>query len=396
MDFHQFAKWFRASSPYIHEHRNKVFAILLTQACFKDNVLRNIVRDLALLAVLDIKLLLIVETGNNAQAERLEILRKLFSRGLPSSPYRNQAIAFSHHALDSAHEPHDDNAELSNDLIDCLHQELREGTIVALTQQTDPVNLNPSIAADILAQRVSLALSIDKLILFHQSATLFDDAESVNSDYSTAAFRAVLDSHELTTEARHRFNMLLHVCSNGVKRGHIVATMTDGALLAELFTPDGSGTQVSTDDYLTIRKATSNDTDAILELIRTDIEQERLVPRNRELLLSESTTIFIAEHDGAPVGCVALYTLIDGLQEIGTLLAAPHHRDKNIGARLLIRAEKEAKTRAAKSVYVFTKHAVDWFTRHDYRAVDLDVLPDARQASYDHERQSTLLIKDLT
>ena len=130
--------------------------------------------------------------------------------------------------------------------------------------------------------------------------------------------------------------------------------------------------------------------------MQADIDQDRLVPRTRDLLSSDSTTIFLAEHDNIPVGCVALYTLAQGMQEIGTLLAAPKHRDRNIGSRLLSRAETEARNRGASQVYVFTKHAVDWFSRQDYLPASLDSLPVANRASYDHERKSTLLIKELS
>ncbi|MCE2407635.1 MAG: GNAT family N-acetyltransferase [Pseudomonadales bacterium] len=402
MDFHRFARWFRDSSPYIREHRGKVFVILMPDASLQHDRIENIVKDLALLHVLGVKQVLILETPMDERASRIEAMKKLFARGLPSSRYRNQAIPVIEETYASSTASHQNQgSESSHDQqqkhINRLAQILDEGSIALVAPTIDEAIRNRSYdtTVDDSAAAVAQALGADKLIVFHEPASLVHDANVVNSDLSTDAFQDIIEHQDLGEATAYRMRALLHACRQGVNRGHIVSYENDGALLAELFTADGSGTQISTDDYLTIRRATDTDTDAIFDLMQTDIEEDRLVPRTRDLLSSDLTTIFLAEHDNVPVGCVALYSLSQGMQEIGTLLAAPKHRDRNIGSRLLGRAETEARKRGASHVYVFTKHAVDWFTRHDYLPASLDSLPVDALATYDHGRQSTLLIKEL-
>ena len=403
MDFHRFARWFRDSSPYIREHRGKIFVVLMPSASLRHAQIGNTVRDLALLHVLGIKLVLILEINVANRATSINEIEELFARGLPSSRYRNQAIPVVLETIDSSFEVQPDtNFEerrtLRNEQADRIAKTLDNGSIALIAPSVDQSSneSNYEETVDDVAAAVALRINADKLIVLHEPAYLVRDPNVVNSDLSTDAFQELLAQQSLDTTTAHRMGALLLACRCGVSRGHIVSYETDGALLAELFTADGSGTQISTDDYLTIRRATATDTDAILDLMQADIDQDRLVPRTRDLLTSDSTTIFLAEHDNVPVGCVALYSLTQGMQEIGTLLAAPKHRDRNIGSRLLSRAETEARKRGANRVYVFTKHAIDWFSRQDYLPAPLDSLPVDNRATYDHERKSTLLIKELS
>src|SRR5512139_2092788 len=54
-----YARWFRASTPYISAHRNRTFVVLLGGEAIAHNNLPNIVHDLALLQVLGVRLVLV-------------------------------------------------------------------------------------------------------------------------------------------------------------------------------------------------------------------------------------------------------------------------------------------------------------------------------------------------
>ena len=62
---------------------------------------------------------------------------------------------------------------------------------------------------------------------------------------------------------------------------------SDGAFLSELFTRDGCGTMVYSDDYEQLRRATIDDVGGILELLEPLEEQGVLVRRSRERLETE-------------------------------------------------------------------------------------------------------------
>lgn len=404
MDFQRFARWFRASSPYIRAHRDKRFVVLLDHECLNYEHLDRITRDLALIHVLGAKLILVVEPPTRSgeqQAHELSttvsLLRSKFERGLPTSRYRNQHVELvcndyvlaQSSTLNTDTVPPNSFDAFSLDQKSLEHDIESEALVVVTPSITATSQV---ISIDHLIAQLSVSLQADKLIVFHEFAQAQND---INSDLSTDAFARLLESGVFDAETAARLQSLLYSCQHGVKRGHIVSYKTEGALLAELFTADGSGIQISTDDYLTIRQVESMDLDTVFELMRNDIEQDRIVPRTREALSDPSTTVFLAEHDNTPVGCVALYTQIDHMQEIGTLIAAPKHRDRNIGTRLLQRAESEARRRGASHAFVFSKHTSEWFMNHDYVPSSLERLPKEQQLIYDLERKSTLLIKEL-
>ena len=59
MDTSGYARWFRASTPYISRHRNKTFVVLLDGAALASANLINIIHDLALVHVLGARLVLV-------------------------------------------------------------------------------------------------------------------------------------------------------------------------------------------------------------------------------------------------------------------------------------------------------------------------------------------------
>ena len=123
MKTEQYARWFRASTPYISAHRGRTFVVLLSGEAMLHGNLVNIVHDLALLNVLGARL--VVVHGARPQIDRalpdsrfhthLGITRRitdaaamgavagvhgqlraeleaLFSTGLPTSPLHNTEI----------------------------------------------------------------------------------------------------------------------------------------------------------------------------------------------------------------------------------------------------------------------------------------------------------------
>ena len=404
MDFQPFARWFRAASPYIRAHSDRRFVVTLPQACLGYSGLKNLARDLALLQVLGIRLVLLLESESDSsetQFADLEAfkyqLEGLFRRGLPIGSHRNQAIPTVVSAfrcpVDASTDANDADGKSTYELCDAV----ANTTSVVIVK---PVCRNHAGKQTLVRPghalfELSRELKPDKIIVLrHADEPVLAETET-HSHLSTDAFEKLLESQQATYTSKETMQALLSLCRDGVPRGHIVSFENDGALLGELFTPDGTGLQVSNDDYLTIREATYEDVDTVLELLKTDVEEDRLVPRDRKELTNSDTTVFIALHDETPVGCVALYQLSDGMQEVGSLVAAAKHRDRNIGGRLLATAEREAKRRGARHTFVFSKHATAWFRNRDYEPAQVESLPDGRRRDYDTSRNSTLLIKEL-
>ena len=65
---------------------------------------------------------------------------------------------------------------------------------------------------------------------------------------------------------RH-YQRIIYASESGVKRVHIIDRNIEGALLLELFTQNGIGTLISTDQLEDIRLASIEDVNGIIELI---------------------------------------------------------------------------------------------------------------------------------
>ncbi len=96
-------------------------------------------------------------------------------------------------------------------------------------------------------------------------------------------------------------------CRSGVRRCHLISYQEDGALLQELFSRDGIGTQIVMESAEQIRRATINDIGGILELIRPLEQQGILVRRSREQLEMEIDKFTIIQRDNTTIACAALY-----------------------------------------------------------------------------------------
>ena len=99
----------------------------------------------------------------------------------------------------------------------------------------------------------------------------------------------------------------MKACRRGVKRSHLLSYREDGALIQELFSRDGIGTQIVMESSEQTRRANINDIGGILELIRPLEQQGILVRRSREQLEMEIDKFTIIERDNTTIACAALY-----------------------------------------------------------------------------------------
>ena len=110
-----------------------------------------------------------------------------------------------------------------------------------------------------------------------------------------------------TDDAAFYLKHSMQACQGGVPRAHIVPFATDGSVLLEIFTHDGVGTMVSSENLESLREATIEDVGGILQLIEPLEADGTLVKRGRELIEREINYFSVIEHDGVIFGCAALY-----------------------------------------------------------------------------------------
>jgi amino-acid N-acetyltransferase len=145
-----------------------------------------------------------------------------------------------------------------------------------------------------------------------------------------------------------------------------------------------------------LRDATIDDVGGVLALISPLEEDGSLVKRGRELLEMEIDRFCVAEHDAMIIGCAALYPYPRAkAAELACLAVHPGYRDAGHGAHLLAAIEARARASGVERLFVLTTRAAHWFIEHGFSEAPLDGLPAAKQAMYNWQRRSKVLIKPL-
>ncbi len=86
-------------------------------------------------------------------------------------------------------------------------------------------------------------------------------------------------------------------CQLGVPRVHLLDGHVNEALLAELFSSEGIGTMVHSNEYQHIRRALKKDVRRIMSLIRQSVQNEELIHRTRQDILSRLEDYWVLEID---------------------------------------------------------------------------------------------------
>jgi len=404
--------------------------VLLDGAAFNSPNLVNIVHDLALMHVLGARLVLIHGSRPQLDAalpdslfhhgrrvtraadlpkvlgvfgEQRVTLKALFSGGLPSSPLRRSDIAVMSGNFITAQPvgiidgtDHELTGKTRRVHIRRINAVLDAGALALMS----PLGYSPSgqvfnMASDELATDVAVALGADKLVIFNHADALRDAAGQRLSVLSPADLDAFLgDPDDMD---KNHLRCAVRACRGGIQDVHLVGYAKDGALLAELFTAEGSGTQITESNHELIRPATLDDVASIVDMIRPLEERGILVRRSRDRLEAEISHFLVADIDSNVVGCCAIYPYED-TAELACVAVHPSYRDYDypaIGPALLEAGERHARAAGAKTLFALTTQTHDWFVEHGFKDRGIDALPAPKQALYNYQRNAHVLTKSL-
>jgi len=437
LETRHYVKWFRDSSPYINAHRQKTFVLYLGGEVFTHRNFENIVSDIALLNSLGVRLVLvhgatpqidsylkkqninclyhndIRVTDDNTQIcvedavgrLRLQIEARL-SMGLINSPMHGAEIKLIsgnfitakplgiHDGIDYLH-----TGELRTVDTAAINKQLEDGAIVLLS----PIGYSLTgeifnLCALDLTTGVAIELQSDKLIYFGSDPGVLDKDGQVISELQPTNLHGLItgqrEAEGLPADLIKRLELANRACQAGVNRCHLISFVEDGALLEELFTRDGSGTQVCMESYEQIRSATIEDVGGIIELIRPLEEKGILVRRSRELLETEVGRFTVIIRDGMVVGCAALYPY-DNKGELACLATHPDYRNNDRGELLLQSVESDARELGLSELFVLTTQSAHWFKERGFVTGDPANLPDKRKLLYNYQRNSSVFHKEL-
>lgn len=240
-----------------------------------------------------------------------------------------------------------------------------------------------NISSQVLAQQVAVELKADKLFfVMGQDGAVLKDGEIV-----PAINIEEIDEY-LGGSNSNLLQLAKMACQNGVNRAHIVDGNLDGVLLSEIFSDLGSGTMIYTNNYGKIRSMVQTDIPSVLALMRPFIASGKLLPRTEADIAASLNDFVVYEFDGGVRACAALHKYEDGQAEISAVAVDEAFGHMGIGPALVESLIQKAKEQGARSVFIMTTQATDWFEKIGFKEDSIESLPQARRAKWTPERGS--------
>ena len=431
-----FVPWIRSAAPYIHALRGKTLVIAFGGEVVADESFLGIVHDLNLLHSLGIRL--VVVHGSRPQIEAIlkqQNIPSRYHRGLRITDAETmdcvlEGMGHARSRIEALLSLGIANSPMAGarirvvggnfitarpigvlDGIDMgLTGEVRRIDIEALRQRLDdgdlalvsPLGYSPTgeifnLALEEVATQVAVRLSAHKLIFLMETDGVRNGRRQLLTELSTRAAEALLErARNLAPDVLHYLPCAVQACDNGVKRAHLISRHRDGALLLELFTRDGVGTMVAAAPLAHLRSATIDDVGGILSIIEPLEAEGVLVRRSRERLEMEIERFVVAEHDGAIVGCAALYAFPhERAGELAALAVHPDFRREGYGEALLHEIEQRARKLKLNRLFVLTTRTSGWFLERGFVESDPARLPSQKRDLYNWQRRSLVYEKAL-
>lgn len=430
---------FRHSVPYINTHRGKTFVIMLGGEAIEHENFSSIVNDIGLLHSLGIRLVVVygarpqIDANLAAHhheplyhknirvtdAKTLELVKQAagtlqlditarLSMSLNNTPLQgahinvvsgNFIIAQPLGVDDGVDYCHSGRIRRIDE--DAIHRQLDSGAIVLMGPVAVSVTGESfNLTSEEIATQLAIKLKAEKMIVFCSSQGVTNDDGDIVSELFPNEAQARVEAQEKKGDYNSGTVRFLRgavkACRSGVRRCHLISYQEDGALLQELFSRDGIGTQIVMESAEQIRRATINDIGGILELIRPLEQQGILVRRSREQLEMEIDKFTIIQRDNTTIACAALYPFPEEkIGEMACVAVHPDYRSSSRGEVLLERIAAQAKQSGLSKLFVLTTRSIHWFQERGFTPVDIDLLPESKKQLYNYQRKSKVLMADL-
>jgi amino-acid N-acetyltransferase len=300
--------------------------------------------------------------------------------------------------------------------VDFMHTgQVRKVDVEGITRRLDdhevvlisPIGFSPTgdifnCTLEDVATSVAVALKADKLIFLIEAMGATDAKGKPVSQLTAIQAQELLGAvgkpggNTLSEDVRYYLPCTIRAVREGVKRAHLISRHVDGALLMELFTHHGIGTMVVLEPQDKLRDAKLADVDGILAIIEPLVAQGILVKRDRARIETEIDRFVVLQQDDEIIGCAALYPFPnEKTVELACLAVNPFYRDGGRGERILSFAEKRAKEKGFKMLFVLSTQTTQWFLERGFAETDVAKLPADKQALYNHHRRSKIYSKPL-
>ncbi len=421
--------YFREILRYVPRFRDRVFVIAIDGAIVEDDNFPNLLLDIALLRSLNIRVVLV--HGAAAQVERFARISgvtpsDLDGTGITDAPTLQIAITaanrVSHEILEGL-TANDLRAACPNAIVAhpagilggvdhqftgrvervdaFLLQTLLERDIVPVIPPIgiDGVGRSYRLNSDAVAVEVAKTLHAVKLVYLCTEGGI-RGPKGVIRQLTVEEADGLLrrGKAELSRMGVTKLTHSVRAGKEGVERVHIIDGREQEGLLGEVFSNEGIGTLVYTNEYQAIRPAQKKDVRAVFNLIQQGIKAEELVKRTRTDLERQIGDYFVFEVDRNPVGCGALHMYPEqNKAELASVYVDPRYENQGIGGKLITYAESVARARGVAVLYCLSTQAINYFIqRGGFSLGTPDDLPPSRREIYERNgRRSQVLVKQL-
>jgi amino-acid N-acetyltransferase len=414
---------------YVPRFREKIFVVSVDGEIAASPNFANILLDLAVLRSLSIRVVLVHGASYQVQqlagkagiqpsntdgtgitdeatlevsidaAMRLthEILEGLASVDLRAA-YANAVIAHPAGILGGVDQGHTGRIERVD--VKCLHMLLHEGIIpVVPPLGFDGEGHTYRVNSDQAAAELAEALQAAKVI-YLSAGTRLSGLAALPRQLS------IVEAEDLLKRRKNgdppnlysKIDYGAKACRQGVPRIHILDGTVNEALLDEVFSNEGIGSMIYSNEYQQIRKIFKKDVRAIMALIRQSMDNEELVRRTRADILEHMQDFWVLEIDGKLMGCVALHVYpTEGCGELACLYVHQEHENEGHGRKLMAFVETLAREKGLGRLFALSTQAYKYLQiKGGFRESSPEIMPAARRKQYEAGgRQSKVLVKDL-
>jgi amino-acid N-acetyltransferase len=245
-----------------------------------------------------------------------------------------------------------------------------------------------NISSAVLAQQVAIELKADKLFfVMGEQASVLKNGEIVPA-MNIEELDEYVAGHADDEQTKNLLALSKTACLNGVNRSHILDGNLDGVLLTEIFSDLGSGTMIYTNNYGKIRAIEQTDIPSVLGVMRPFVANGKLLPRSQADIAAKLEDYYVYDFDGGVRACASLHHYADGQFEIAAVAVDEAYSHMGIGPKLIESLVQKAKSSGAKSVFIMTTQASDWFEKIGFAEDKIDSIPAERKKLWSPERGS--------
>ncbi|MDD5350410.1 MAG: amino-acid N-acetyltransferase [Chthoniobacteraceae bacterium] len=254
------------------------------------------------------------------------------------------------------------------------------------------------VNSDSIAYELGEALRATKIIYLMAGDGLCVNGEVVRQ-LSIDETEEILKRRKLKPNLASKLDFGARACRSDIPRVHLLNGLVNEALLSEVFSHEGIGTMIYSNEYQQIRRVFKKDVRGVMDLIRQSVHNEELIRRTRSDILDSIDDYWVLEIDRNLVGCVALHCYPEEQKaELACLYVNKAYGDQGYGQKLMNFVERLAGEKGMRHIFALSTQAFSFFQQKGgYHEVAPADLPPARRQRYDaSHRRSKVLMKEVT